>query len=91
MDYIKGSKAAENGGLLCGACVCLCAEGKIPGVIRKGTLYMIPENAAKPLEGRKSRAGLLERSKRCASALTLCVRLWWRFSIPSRAIKSSSI
>lgn len=33
----------------------LCAEGKIPGVIRKGKLYMIPEDAEKPADGRTTR------------------------------------
>ena len=30
MDYIKVSKAAENGGLLCGACVCYALRARYP-------------------------------------------------------------
>ena len=59
MDYIKVSKAAEKWGISARRVRVLCSEGKIPGVIRKGNLYMIPENAPKPLDGRKSRAGVL--------------------------------
>ena len=54
MDYIKVSKAAENWGISPRRVRILCAEGKIPGVIRKGKLYMIPANAIKPADGRFS-------------------------------------
>ena len=59
MDYIKVSKAAEKWGLSTRRVRVLCAEGKIPGVIRKGNLYMIPENALKPIDGRLTRSGVL--------------------------------
>ncbi len=59
MEYIKVSEAAEKWGISTRRVRVLCTEGKIPGVIRKGNLYMIPENVQKPLDGRKSRAGLL--------------------------------
>lgn len=59
MEYIKVSKAAEKWGISTRRVRVLCAEGKIPGVIRKGNLYMIPETAAKPLDGRRTRAGVL--------------------------------
>ena len=41
MEYIKVSKAAEKWGLSARRVRILCAEGKIPGTIRKGNLYMI--------------------------------------------------
>ena len=59
MNYIKVSKAAENWGISPRRVRALCAEGKIPGVIRKGKLYMIPENAVKPADGRLSRPAIL--------------------------------
>ncbi len=58
MDYIKVSKAAENWGISPRRVRILCAEGKIPGVIRKGKLYMIPENAVKPADGRLVRPAI---------------------------------
>ena len=59
MEYMKVSKAAEKWGISTRRVRVLCAEGKIPGVIRKGNLYMIPETAQKPLDGRRTRAGVL--------------------------------
>lgn len=53
MDYIKVSQAAEKWGLSARRVRVLCNENKIEGVIRKGKLYMIPENAQKPEDGRK--------------------------------------
>ena len=59
MEYIKVSKAAELWGISARRVRVLCAEGKIDGVVRKGNLYMIPENAVKPLDGRRSVNGIL--------------------------------
>ncbi len=59
MEYIKVSKAAEKWGISTRRVRILCAEGKIDGVIRKGKLYMIPENAVKPMDGRMSRSAFL--------------------------------
>lgn len=52
MNYIKVSQAAEKWGLSPRRVRILCTEGKIDGCVRKGNLYMIPENAEKPLDGR---------------------------------------
>ncbi len=59
MEYIKVSKAAEKWGISARRVRILCAEGKIEGVVRKGNLYMIPENAGKPIDGRKTKMGIL--------------------------------
>ena len=45
MEYIKVSKAAEQWGISPRRVRLLCAEGKVEGAIRKGKLYMIPEDA----------------------------------------------
>ncbi|WP_409969260.1 Fic family protein [Bengtsoniella intestinalis] len=39
----------------------LCAEGKIEGVIRQGKLYMIPETAPKPADGRRRAVSFLKQ------------------------------
>lgn len=52
MEYIKISQIAEKWGISPRRVRVLCSEGKIPGVIRKGKLYMIPEDAEKPADGR---------------------------------------
>lgn len=59
MEYIKVSKAAEKWGISTRRVRVLCAEGKIDGVVRKGNLYMIPENATKPMDGRMNRSAFL--------------------------------
>ena len=59
MNYIKVSKAAEKWGISARRVRLLCANGKIDGVIRKGNLYMIPENATKPLDGRRSKNNVI--------------------------------
>ena len=59
MNYIKVSKAAEKWGISARRVRLLCANGKIDGVIRKGNLYMIPENATKPLDGRTNKKNIL--------------------------------
>lgn len=56
MEYVKVSQMAEKWGITARRIRALCAEGKIPGVIRKGNLYMIPADAQKPVDGRFSNA-----------------------------------
>ena len=60
MEYIKVSQAAEKWGISARRVRILCAEGKVDGVIRKGKLYMIPENAEKPKDGRFSKSNIID-------------------------------
>ena len=64
MDYIKVSKAAEKWGISARRVRILCAEGKIPGVIRNGNLYMIPSDAEKPRDGRYKTPSIFEEIER---------------------------
>ena len=59
MEYIKVTKEAEKWGIPTRRVRVLCENNQIPGAIRKGGLYLIPANAPKPLDGRKTRAGML--------------------------------
>ena len=59
MNYIIVSEAAEKWGISARRARILCAEGKVEGVIRKGKLYMVPENALKPLDGRRSKNNVI--------------------------------
>lgn len=52
MEYIKVSQAAEKWGISPRRVRLLCAQGRINGAIQKGKLYMIPENAPKPIDAR---------------------------------------
>ena len=58
MNYIKVSEIAKKWGITPRRVRILCAENKIPGVIRKGKLYMVPENAIKPVDGRLARSAI---------------------------------
>ncbi len=64
MEYIKVSKAPEKWGLSAQHVRTLCAEGKIPGVIRKGNIYMIPEDAEKPYNGQFKTLSVFEEIER---------------------------
>lgn len=52
MNYIKVSQAAQNWSISPRRVRLLCSQNRIDGVIQKGKLYMIPENAPKPIDGR---------------------------------------
>ena len=59
--YISVNQAAEKWGISGRRVRILCSEGKIPGVIREGRGWKIPEDAKKPKDGQyKSAESLLE-------------------------------
>ena len=53
--YISVKQAAEKWGISDRRVRILCAEGKIPDVIREGRSWKIPENAKIPLCGKSVR------------------------------------
>lgn len=64
MKYMKVSQAAEKWGISTRRVRVLCAEGKIDNAIQNGKLYMIPENAEKPRDGRLKSPTVFEEIKR---------------------------
>ena len=59
--YMSAKQAAEKWEISDRRVRILCSEGKIPGVIREGRRWKIPENAKKPKDGRyRSAETLLE-------------------------------
>ncbi len=52
MDYQKISEVAEQWGISPRRIQALCGQGKIEGAVRFGRDWMIPKNAARPLDGR---------------------------------------
>ena len=52
MEYIKLDEAAKKWGLGIRRVQILCAGGKIEGAVRFGRDWMIPKDAAKPIDGR---------------------------------------
>ena len=52
MGYINVSQAAEKWGISPRRVRLLCAQNRIEGVTQKGRVYMIPEDASKPVDAR---------------------------------------
>ena len=52
MKYLKVSEVATKWGLSSRRVRALCAQGRIAGVKRKGNLYLIPGDAARPVDAR---------------------------------------
>lgn len=52
MDYISAPEAAKKWGISERRVQKLCEESRIPGVIRFSRMWLIPNNADKPVDGR---------------------------------------
>lgn len=63
MKYLKVSEAAEKWKISARRVRVLCAEGRIDGVIKKGNLYMIPENAVRPVDGRYRTPAIIKETE----------------------------
>jgi Fic family protein len=80
MTYIKVSEAAEKWGISARRVRLLCEQGRIAGVLRKGNLYMIPDDAVQPIDARtyakstvrKSYSSLLEQIDALKKQLDAC-------------------
>lgn len=56
MEYITIKEASEKWGLGTRIVTVYCAGGRIEGAIKRGNLWLIPENAEKPLDNRQNKA-----------------------------------
>ena len=54
MEYITTHEAAEKWGITKRRVQILCSQGRINGALRMGIFWVIPKNADKPVDGRKS-------------------------------------
>ena len=52
MTYITTKQTAEQWGISDRRVRKLCADNKIPGVIKEGRSYLIPSDALRPADGR---------------------------------------
>lgn len=52
MDYITVKEVAEKWEITPRRVQVLCAQGKIPGVVRFGVTWAIPKDTVKPKDGR---------------------------------------
>lgn len=55
MNFLTTAEAAEKWGITRRRVVVLCTDGRIEGAIQKGKIWLIPDNAQKPFDGRQSR------------------------------------
>ena len=55
MDYMTTSEAAEKWNISRRRVTVLCSTGRIPGALQKGGVWLIPQKAKKPEDGRKVR------------------------------------
>lgn len=62
MKYIKVSETAAKWGISARRVRLLCEQGRIAGVERKGNLYMIPEDAERPIDARTYAKTCLKKS-----------------------------
>ena len=64
MDYMDVHQAAERWQVPERKVTALCREGRIPGARKSGKLWLLPENALRPLDGRtKEYAAARERGE----------------------------
>ena len=52
MKYLSIAQTAERWGISTRRIQILCGEGRVPGAIRIGTVWGIPEDAEKPADAR---------------------------------------
>lgn len=52
MEYLTTTEMANRWNISSRRIGILCTEGRIDGVIKKGKMWLIPDNAVKPEDGR---------------------------------------
>lgn len=53
MEYLTVKEAGEKWGITSRMVNVYCLENRIPMAIKKGNLWLVPENAEKPIDQRK--------------------------------------
>jgi hypothetical protein len=62
MDYMSCADAATKWGISERRVQKLCEGERIPGVSKFGSVWLIPKDAEKPVDGRKKKTGKLKNS-----------------------------
>ena len=52
MEYLTGKEAGEKWGITGRMVNYYCSDGRIPGAVKKGNLWLVPADAEKPQDGR---------------------------------------
>lgn len=55
MDYLTTAEVAKKWGITRRRVVVLCTESRINGAVQKGKIWLIPDDAKKPIDGRQIR------------------------------------
>ncbi len=55
MEYLTAAEIAERWKISSRRVTLLCNEGRVEGAIKKGFMWLIPEDATKPIDPRKSK------------------------------------
>ena len=53
MEYLTVKEAGEKWGLTGRMVNYYCSSGRIKGAVKKGNLWLVPESAEKPIDGRR--------------------------------------
>ena len=67
MDYMTVKEAGEKWGLGIRIVTLYCTEGRIDGAVKKGNLWLIPEDAVKPEDRRRKKNPIQEENKPAVS------------------------
>ncbi len=63
MDYISCAEAANKWGISERRVQKLCEGNRIPGVSKFGSVWLIPKNAQKPIDGRTKQGKVQKNGK----------------------------
>lgn len=55
MEYLTVKEMGEKWGVTSRMVNVYCSTGRIPGAIKKGNLWLVPEDAIKPMDQRKKK------------------------------------
>ena len=55
MDFLTTAEVAKKWGITRRRVTILCDEGRVDGAVQKGKIWLIPETAEKPIDGRTLR------------------------------------
>ena len=70
MKYLSITQTAERWGISTRRIQILCGEGRVPGAIRIGSVWGIPEDAAKPADARIKNGKYIKKpaeNEKCAA------------------------
>lgn len=74
IEYITTQEAADKWGITARRVQLLCSQGRIEGAVKKASVWLIPQEAEKPLDGRAGRKATRKKSDNVLSGGIDCER-----------------